>query len=451
MNKLTISTLGIGTLLVSANCTAPDNEIARPNIILIMTDDMGVEALGCYGGLSYDTPVLDRLASEGIRFTNSYSQSLCTPSRVKIMTGKYNFRNYEHFGYLNPNQETFGNYLKGAGYETAIAGKWQLNGLNRNNIGNQDTTRPYHFGFDEYCLWQLHRPTSAGERYADPLIYQNGKKLDGLEDSYGPDVFLNFITDFIDRNSGKPFFIYYPMVLPHSPFVPTPNSAAWDDRSTRNDNDDRYFKDMVEYVDVIVGRIENNLKDKGLWENTLLLFTSDNGTHRRIVSETVAGDITGAKGLSINAGNHVPLIAVWPSVISGGRIYDGIVSFADFLPTLTDIAGIEPCFVRTDGRSFLPVLEGSDLPIQDEIFMHYSPRWGPGAGWHNTRWVMDGNYKLYRDIGFFNTEADPLEESPLTNMSPNERNTRDRFESILDEMELEFPFHLNDAPHIPQY
>ena len=104
MNKLTITTLGIGTLLVSSNCTAPDNEIYRPNIILIMTDDQGYETLGCNGGLSYDTPVLDRLASEGIRFTNCYSQSLCTPSRVKIMTGKYNFRNYEHFGYLNPSQ-----------------------------------------------------------------------------------------------------------------------------------------------------------------------------------------------------------------------------------------------------------------------------------------------------------------------------------------------------------
>ncbi len=451
MNKLSITTLGLGTMLISSSCTSPDKEFSRPNIILIMTDDMGVEALGCYGGLSYETPVLDRLASEGIRFTNSYSQSLCTPSRVKIMTGKYNFRNYEHFGYLNPNQKTFGNFLKEAGYETAIAGKWQLNGLNRNNIGNEDTTRPYHFGFDEYCLWQLHRPASAGERYADPLIYQNGKKLDGLEDSYGPDVFLNFINGFIDRNSDKPFFIYYPMVLPHSPFVPTPNSSAWDDISTRNIQDDAFFKDMVEYLDEIVGRLENKLKEKGLWDNTLLLFTSDNGTHRRIVSETVTGDVVGAKGLSINTSNHVPLIAVWPSVISGGRVYDGIISFADFLPTLTDIAGIDPCYVNTDGRSFLPVLEGSDSPIQDEIFIHYSPRWGPGEGWPNTRWVMDGNYKLYRDLFFYNTGTDPLEESPLINLNADERNIRDRFESIINEKEQVFPFRWNDEPAIPSY
>ena len=102
----------------------------RPNIVLIMADDMGYETLGCNSSTEYKTPNLDRLASEGIRLTNCLSQSLCTPSRVKIMTGKYNFRNYEDFGYLNPKEKTFGNLLKEAGYATCIAGKWQLNGLN---------------------------------------------------------------------------------------------------------------------------------------------------------------------------------------------------------------------------------------------------------------------------------------------------------------------------------
>jgi len=142
-----------------------------------MADDMGYECLGCNGSTEYRTPVLDNLASKGIRFEHCYSQPLCTPSRVKIMTGKFNFRNYEDFGYLNPDENTFGNLLKDAGYATCIAGKWQLNGLNRDNPGNQDVTRPYHFGFDEYCLWQLNRKRSEGERFANPLITQNGEDL----------------------------------------------------------------------------------------------------------------------------------------------------------------------------------------------------------------------------------------------------------------------------------
>ena len=451
MNKLSITTLGIGTLIVSSNCTAPDKEIIRPNIILIMTDDQGYETLGCNGGLSYDTPVLDRLASEGIRFTNCYAQSLSTPSRVKIMTGLYNFRNYEHFEYLNPNQRTFGNYLQEAGYATAIAGKWQLNGVRYNLPGNQDITRPHHFGFDEYCLWQLHRPRVDGERYADPLLYQNGEKLVGLENSYGPDVLADFVIDFIERNAGRPFFIYYPMNLPHAPFVPTPRCPEWNDPDQRYEQNIRFFKPMVEYIDGIVGRLEIKLKEEGLWDNTLLLFTSDNGTHRRIVSETVLGAVAGGKAMSINHGNHVPLIAVWPSVISAGRVHEGIISFADFLPTLTDIAGIDPCYVRTDGRSFLPVLKGDDDPIQDEIFIHYSPRFGPGDGWPHTRWVMDSDYKLYREMVFYNTRTDPLEENPLTDLNARERAIRERFESIIDEKEREFPFHWSDEPAIPAY
>jgi len=126
--------------------------IALPNVILIMADDMGFECLSSNGATHYSTPVLDRIGQEGIRFTKAISQPLCTPSRVKIMTGQYNYRNYEHFTYLNPNQRTFGQLMKEAGYATAIAGKWQLNGLTYKLPGYQDVTRPNHFGFDEYCL-----------------------------------------------------------------------------------------------------------------------------------------------------------------------------------------------------------------------------------------------------------------------------------------------------------
>lgn len=412
----------------------------RPNIILIMADDMGYESLGCNGSIEYNTPNLDQLAAQGIRFDHFFSQPLCTPSRVKIMTGKYNFRNYEDFGYLNPNQTTFGNLLKNAGYETCIAGKWQLNGLNRNNPGNQDVTRPYHFGFDEYCLWQLHHERAEGERFANPLITQNEKDLPRDKDAYGPQVFADYITDFIDRKAGQPFFVYYPMVLVHSPFVPTPDSPEWADPARRYENDTAYFTDMVAYTDKIVGQIEDKLKEKGVWDNTIIIFTGDNGTHPSIISETVNGDVKGGKGKTINTGNHVPMIVSWPQKIKKGRVYNGVLDFADILPTLAEAAKVNTTEYHTDGQSFLSVIKGNSKPIKSETFIHYTPRWGKNTELHN-RWVMDETYKLYQDGRFYNTQKNPDENKTLSNLTPKEQERREKFEAILQAKEKEFPYH----------
>ena len=191
------------------SCT-PDKkaEDEKPNVILIMADDMGYECLSCYGSLSYSTPVLDRMAAQGVRFQNCVSQPLCTPSRVKIMTGKYNYRNYTHFGYLKSGEYTFGNLMKDAGYETCIAGKWQLNGLAyKDEIPEwKDVDRPNIFGFDEYSLWQLTKTKKQGERFSNPLIEQNGEVLELTKDDYGPDIFVNFILDFIERKKDNPFY-----------------------------------------------------------------------------------------------------------------------------------------------------------------------------------------------------------------------------------------------------
>jgi len=412
-----------------------------PNIVLIMADDMGYECLGCNGSTEYKTPNLDRLAADGIRFEHCYSQPLCTPSRVKIMTGQFNFRNYEDFGYLNPNQKTFGNLLQEAGYATCIAGKWQLNGLNRNNPDNQDVNRPYHFGFDEYCLWQLHHQKKDGERYADPLITQNGIDLPGNPDLYGPQVFADYISGFIDRKAGQPFFVYYPMVLVHDPFVPTPDSPEWSDSLRRYENDTTYFADMMAYTDKIIGQLENKLKEKGVWENTLFIFTGDNGTNVSVVSSTSYAKVKGGKGSSKNTGNHVPLIISWPQKMAGKRVSGSLISFADVLPTLCEAAGIAPSKYLTDGKSFLSDLTGNN-EVQEEIFIHYSPRWG---NFRSNRWVMNKEYKLYQDGGFFNTVADTLEKSPLTILSEKEKLIKEQFQSVLNEKEKEFPFHLNDS------
>ena len=406
-----------------------------------MADDMGYECLSCNGSTEYKTPNLDRLAANGIRFEHCYSQPLCTPSRVKIMTGQFNFRNYEDFGYLNPNQKTFANLLKDAGYITCIAGKWQLNGLNRNNPDNQDVNRPNHFGFDEYCLWQLHHQKKDGERYGDPLITQNGKDLPRETDSYGPQVFADYVCDFIDRKASQPFLVYYPMVLVHDPFVPTPDSPEWSDLSRRYENDTAYFADMVAYTDKIIGQLERKLKEKGIWENTLFIFTGDNGTNVNVISSTNYAKVKGGKGSSKNTGNHVPMIVSWPNKMVGKMVSESLISFADILPTMCEVANIPKSQYVTDGKSLLPVISGNS-DIQEEIFIHYSPRWG---NFKSNRWVMNTEYKLYRDGSFYNTVLDTLEKQPLIIFSEKERKLKDKFQSVLEEKENEFSFHLNDT------
>lgn len=447
MNRLSI----IFCVALIATFYSCSKQPTPPNIVLIMADDMGYECVGSNGSTEYSTPNLDRLASDGIRFENCYSQPLCTPSRVKIMTGKHNYRNYEDFGYLNPNQQTFGNLLQQAGYATCIAGKWQLNGINRNNANNQDINRPHHFGFDEYCLWQLHhKNTKTTGRFANPLITQNGEDLPRNEDAYGPRVFANYILDFIDRKADKPFFVYYPMVLVHDPFVPTPDSPEWAAPERRYEKDTAYFADMMAYTDRIVGELEAKLKEKGVWDNTLFIFTADNGTHRTIQSSTKGGVITGAKGENITHGNHVPFILNYPAKMKGNRVEESIISFADVLPTLCDAAGIAPETFKTDGYSFLPLVSNEVEKMQDEVFIHYAPRWGNWAKFHN-RWVMNGGYKLYRDGRFYNTQKDVLEKNPVTNLTEDEQKIREKFQGLLDEKESDLPFELNNQSYKVQH
>lgn len=411
----------------------------RPNIVLVMADDMGYECLGCNGSLSYRTPNLDRIANQGIRFTHCIAQPLCTPSRVKLMTGKYNYRNYEFFGYLNPNQKTFGNYLKDAGYATCIAGKWQLNGISQQLPGYGDVTRPIHFGFEEYCLWQLNLGRNDGERYSNPMIIKNGKKVEGLENAYGEDIFSDFVCNFIDRKAGKPFLVYYPMVLVHDPFVPTPDSPEWSDPAKRYEKDNRHFKEMVEYADKIILKIEAKLKEKGLLENTIFIFTGDNGTNVSITTSTRQGEVRGAKSFTIDAGCHVPLIARWPRYMKKGSLFEPLIEFSDFLPTMLEAAGIKFKPSDFDGKSFLSVLKGDSRKTRETAFVHYDPQWGK-TGENRNRFAQTIRYKLYRDSRFFNIIADPLEIHPLTDLTADEKSVRANLQKILDKAEKESPW-----------
>ena len=395
----------------------------RPNIVLIMADDMGYECVGANGGTSYRTPHLDTLAAGGMRFEHCYSQPLCTPSRVQIMTGLYNQRNYVRFGLLDPKATTFAHLLKQAGYATCVAGKWQLEGA---------LEGPKHFGFDDYCLWQLNRRPS---RYPNPGLEINGRQVDHTDGQYGPDIVSDHLGKYIESNSHRPFFVYYPMILPHWPFEPTPDSPDWNWMSKgelKGQGNPKYFADMVAYTDKMVGKIVAELDELKLRENTLVLFTCDNGTATSITSRMGDRVIKGGKGTTTDAGTHVPFIANWPGTIKPGQVSDALVDFTDILPTLLDVAGVKPpAEPALDGHSLLPMLMGTGRSPREWVYCWYS-RDGKQNIAESAR---DRRFKLYRDGRFFDVAADPLEQQPLKSPDEDAEAARTRLAKVLEEFE----------------
>lgn len=400
-------------VLFAATTTFAD----KPNIILLMADDLGYETLSCNGGGPYKTPVLDRLAKNGLRFTNCHAQPLCTPSRVKIMTGRYNFRNYRSFGKLPENEKTFGHVMKSAGYATCIVGKWQL-GRDRKLIN--------HFGFDEHCLWWLE---NKSKRYMDVgELIENGKMLpkQSLAGKYGPDVVSDFMLEFITRHKEEPFFCWYPMILTHSPYVETPDSRP----GTKGN---KYFIDMVHYTDKIVGKIEAHLESLGLRENTIIIFTGDNGTGRGITSTLNAKPWPGGKGTPHETGTKVPLVVSWPASKARGVVSDDPIDFSDFLPTVAELGGTSlPKGVKIDGQSFAPQLRGEKGTPRDWLYIWYSGR----GGFKARQWAQDRRFKLYGSGEFFDVVDDPLQARPISlkSLDVGTSAAHQKLKAILDRM-----------------
>ena len=363
-----------------AKAPAPRGE--RPNIVLVMADDLGYEALSCYGGESYETPVLDALAAGGIRFEKAFATPMCTPSRVQIMTGRYPHRTGWNTllghrdpdrQFLDPAQETtFARVLKEAGYATAVAGKWQLAHF------DEHPDNVSACGFDEHCVWIGREDQERQERYWNPVVWQNGERVERRgRTGYGPDVYSGFLIDFMARNAERPFFAYYPMTLPHSPFQPTPDSEQ--PRSGRSKyTDPARFPDMVAYIDKTVGRILSALDDLGLTENTVVIFTGDNGSPKDVSSRWRGRDIPGGKS-DMAHGAHVPFLVSWPGTAPAGLVTDHLIDFTDVLPTLADLAGARLPDRPIDGVSFAPLLRGEDPPPGREwVLVHaYSRRFAP--------------------------------------------------------------------------
>ncbi|MGB0596099.1 MAG: sulfatase-like hydrolase/transferase [Rubripirellula sp.] len=422
------------SILLNAQVLADE----RPNILLIMADDVGVDALGCYGGESYKTPRLDALAEGGMKFTHCYSMPVCHPTRITLMTGRYPFRTGNPKWGTFPKEEephNIGQVMKRADYATAVAGKWQICTM------KNDLNHANRLGFDESCLFGWHE----GARYHSPFIYQNGELQKGLDDSYGPDVYVNFLIDFMRRNKETPFFAYYPMALCHDvtddlkdpvPFGPNGHYDS--------------FKTMVEAMDVRVGRLIDALDEFGLRENTLVIFTTDNGSPVRsiysaernpnpkrkdtyirvpVVSRQNGVDIPGGKGSLTNGGTLVPLIANWPGKVKPGQIANDLVDFSDFLPTVAEFGRADlPDGVTLDGHSLASRIINGKPSSRNWAFVEH-------RGKH---WVRDQRWKLYDNGNLFDVSLDQAEQKPLeiTDGSKEADAARRRLSSVLKSLKV---------------
>lgn len=428
-------------LLIIVGFSAFAAAAERPNILLIMADDLGIEGLSCYGSESYETPNLDRLAAEGIRFTHAYSQPLCTPTRVQLMTGKYNHRNWLYFGILDPAERTFGHLMQDAGYETAIAGKWQLQSYDPPDYPNAERRRGTGMkvadaGFDDWSLYHAWNTEDKGSRYGNPSFERNGELVGPLDGEYGPDTSVDFLLDFMTREREKPFFAYFAMALPHWPVNPTPDSEEWADPSKRLEESDHYFPDMVHYMDKVVGQLADGLAEAGLREKTLILFYSDNGTDTKVTSQFRGEAIQGGKASPLQTGIRVPLIARWSGKIEPGRICDDLIDASDFLPTMAELAGIEiPGDWPIDGVSFVPSFFGENAKAREASFFWYDPR----PGWDKEKFsrhifALDHHYKLFSDGRLFDISGDGFKEILIQGeLSPEALAAKSRLQALIDE------------------
>lgn len=411
--------------MLTASGRADDEK--RPNIVLILADDVGCETIGAYGGERWETPNIDALAEGGMCFEHCYSMPVCHPARVCLLTGRYPFRLKSRWGTFPQEEEqnTLAAVLKRSGYRTAIAGKWQL-GLMKN-----DTQQPARLGFDAWSVFGWHE----GARYHDPMIYQNGSVRADTAGTYGPDLYVDFLSDFMEDSgrNNQPFFAFYSMALAHDVTDDLPVQVPYVPGRDRWMN----YGEMIESMDAMVGRLVNRLDELGLRENTIVFFTGDNGTAVRtkqrhlsdrdyeneVVYSIRSGQrVSGGKGRLTNSGTNVPLIVNWPSRIRPAVHTESLVDFSDWLPTLAEIADTEPT-TDIDGVSFAAELFGRQ-PHRFRSFA-FSERKNGSA------WVRSKRYKLYNDGRFFDIPADLMEQHPITQVTKSTAAERQRLQEAL--------------------
>jgi arylsulfatase A len=248
----------------------------------------------------------------------------------------------------------------------------------------EKTDAPSHFGFDQSCLWQLKRGNSHtingkkyDSRHTSPDLSINGVAKEFRNGEFGPDVCVDFIERFMEQNKDEAFFVYYPMILPHCPFIPTPGTPDYDPSSPGSPTykgDAKYFKNMVEHVDQLVGRIVSKVDELGLSENTLIVFTGDNGTDVPVVTSLNGKPIAGGKGKAgHDSGVRTPFVVTMPGTVQAEKVSDELVDFSDLLPTFCELAGVDTSDDKNiDGVSLMPTLTGVGERKKPWSYLFYS-------------------------------------------------------------------------------
>lgn len=483
-NFILIKNTGLSVLGVIAlsSCQAkPETTLKRPNIIYIIADDLGYAELGCYGQEKIKTPNIDKLAENGMRFTQHYSgAAVSAPSRCVLLTGKHTGHSYirgndempergdvwshqamladstlEGQRPLPAGTQTLASIMKSAGYTTACIGKWGLG-----YPGSEST--PNKVGFDFFYGYNCQRQAHT---YFPPFLYRNekreylsntllmpGTKLDAKTDTmalesyakytqeeYAPDLMFKEITSFVNENKDTPFFMMWTTPLPH---VPLQAPERWVKHYVDKFGDEtpytgnkgyfpcRYphatYAAMISYWDEQVGALIQQLKDLGIYENTLIIFTSDNGptfnggtdspwfdSAKPFSSEQGWGKTSLREG-----GIRVPMIATWPEQIKPGTTTNHISAFWDVMPTFAEIAGATVS--QTDGLSFLPVLQGKPQPEHKYLYWEYPENGGSKA-------IRSGDWKGYipdikkgnTQMSLYNLKDDPNELHDIATEHPN--------------------------------
>ena len=363
------------SVLVTAQQSKSKKNVKQPNILFVMLDDMGKEWVEAYGAEEIKTPNIDQLATGGMQFENAWSMPQCTPSRVTLMTGQYPWRHgwINHFdvprwGYgaqfdpeMNP---SFARVMKSAGYATCAAGKWQIN-----DFRLQPEAMVAH-GFDDYCMWtgaEGGEKNGSGKRYWDPYIHtKKGSKT--YKGKFGEDVFTDFIIDFMKKNKEKPMMIYYPMCLPHGPLVATPAEPNVTSKMDKH-------KAMVRYTDIILGKIVATLEELKIRDNTIIVWTTDNGTGGNITGRRNGRAVRGGKTYLTENGVNAPFIVNCPTIVPVGVLTDALIDFTDILPTFAELGGAAiGNKYKTDGKSFAPLLLGKATESSREWTMALGSR-----------------------------------------------------------------------------
>jgi arylsulfatase A len=402
-----------GALINPSALKAQQGQAKKPNIIFILADDLGIGDVRCYGADNYRTPNIDKLANQGIRFTNAYTAPLSGPSRATILTGRHLFRtgatNQDATGLMKPSVETFmPSYLKKAGYVTASIGKW-----------GQLPLEPSDFGFDHYLKFSgsgIYWNTQAkGKTY---LV--DGKVKDLKDKEYMPEVMHNDIVDFMTQHRDQPFYIYYSLSHVHAEILPTPDS--------KSDSKDIYA-DNISYMDKLVGKLVAELERLKLTENTILVFFGDNGTAGgRADRATIGGRrLIGQKGSMLEGGSLEPLIVYWPGVTPVGKVSNDLISAVDFVPTFAEIAGAQlPKDKILDGQSFNAQIHGQKGNPRSSIFVQLA----------NNYYTRSTGWKLTQSGELFDMSKAPFEEIlvPADTKNPDAITARKNLQAELNRL-----------------